>query len=154
MVPGLRWDEAMAQVVQATGCGLVLMHTRGRPPEWKQMAALGPEAMLRHVFSGLVEGVALAEGVGIRTESLVLDPGFAFGKVGAENFALLAELGALHQLGRPCCGDLTQGLSRAGGAGAAKGGAGKRSAPCCSPLRHAGGEYRGHARGRTHPASA
>jgi dihydropteroate synthase len=109
-VSGLQWDGAMAEAVRDTGCGLVLMHTRGRPPEWRGMEALGRNAMLRHVFSGLVEGLALAEMMGIRSESIVLDPGFSFGKTGAENFALLAELGSLHQLGRP----LLVGLSRKG----------------------------------------
>ena len=109
-VSGLQWDRAMAQAVAETGCGLVLMHTRGRPPEWKSMAALGRDQMLRHIFGGLVEGLALAEMTGIRTESIVLDPGFAFGKFGAENLSLLAELTSLHQLGRP----LLVGLSRKG----------------------------------------
>lgn len=109
-VSGLQWDGTMAQVVAETGCGLVLMHTRGRPPEWKSMAALGREQMLRHVFGGLVEGLALAEMTGIETEAIVLDPGFSFGKFGGENFALLAELSSLHQLGRP----LLVGLSRKG----------------------------------------
>ena len=109
-VSGLQWDGAMAEAVAETGCGLVLMHTRGRPPEWRNMPALGREAMLRHVFGGLVEGLALAEMRGIRSESIVLDPGFSFGKTGAENFALLGDLDMLHQLGRP----LLVGLSRKG----------------------------------------
>ena len=109
-VSGLQWDSEMATAVQRTGCGLILMHTRGRPPEWKSMPPQGREVMLRHVFSGLVEGLALAEMSGILTQSIVLDPGFAFGKFGAENFALLAELNSLHQLGRP----LLVGLSRKG----------------------------------------
>ncbi len=109
-VSGLQWDCAMAQGVVETGCGLVLMHTHGRPTEWRGMAPLGREAVLQHVFRGLVEGLALAEVSGVRTESIVLDPGFAFGKVGAENFTLLADLGQLHQLGRP----LLVGLSRKG----------------------------------------
>lgn len=109
-VSGLRWDGAMAAAARDTGCGLVLMHTRGRPPEWKHLPALGPAAMLQHVFAGLVEGLSLAEMSGVATEAIVLDPGFAFGKVGAENFALLAELEGLHQLGRP----LLVGLSRKG----------------------------------------
>lgn len=109
-VSGLQWDGTMAQAVTETGCGLVLMHTRGRPPEWRSLPALGCEQMLRHVFGGLVEGLALAEMAGIRSEAIVVDPGFSFGKSGAENFALLAELGSLHQLGRP----LLVGMSRKG----------------------------------------
>ncbi len=109
-VSGLQWDCGMASAVHETGCGLVLMHTRGRPPEWGRLPRQGREAMLRHVFSGLIEGLALAEMSGIPTQAIVLDPGFAFGKLGLENFALLAELGSLHQLGRP----LLVGLSRKG----------------------------------------
>ena len=30
-VSGLRWDVDMASAIASTGCGLVLMHTRGRP---------------------------------------------------------------------------------------------------------------------------
>lgn len=109
-VSGLQWDCSMAQAVADTGCGLVLMHTRGRPPEWRTLPPLGAEAMLQHVFSGLVEGLMLAEATGIRTESIVLDPGFSFGKIGAENFGLLAHLDQLHQLGR----GLLVGISRKG----------------------------------------
>ena len=62
------------------------------------------------VFAGLCERVATAEAAGIADERIVLDPGFGFGKRGAENFALLAGLGRLHELGRP----LLIGLSRKG----------------------------------------
>ena len=109
-VSGLRWDRAMADAVAQTRCGLVLMHTRGRPPEWRSQPALGREALLQHVFKGLIEGLASAEAAGVPSEAIVLDPGFGFGKQGPENFALLAELGGLHQLGRA----LLVGLSRKG----------------------------------------
>jgi len=53
----------------------------------------------------------------------VLDPGFGFGKRGVENFALLAGLGRLRELGRP----LLIGLSRKGFLGEAVGDAGPGS---------------------------
>ncbi len=109
-VSGLQWDTAMAEAVGKTGCGLVLMHARGRPTEWHTLPSLSRETMLRTVFAGLIEGLALAEAAGIPSEAIVLDPGFGFGKRGAENFGLLAELGQLHQLGRA----LLVGLSRKG----------------------------------------
>lgn len=109
-VSGLQWDCEMAQAVRQAGCGLVLMHTRGRPTEWKGMPALGAEAVLRQVFGGLIEGLALAEMSGIPTQAIVLDPGFGFGKFGAENTSLLAMLDMLHQLGRP----VLVGMSRKG----------------------------------------
>jgi dihydropteroate synthase len=109
-VSGLTWDHAMADVVAQSGCGLVLMHARGRSGEWKSLPALDSSVVVPVVFAGLCEQLAQAEAVGIRTERIVVDPGFGFGKRGAENFALLAGLGRLRELGRP----LLIGLSRKG----------------------------------------
>jgi dihydropteroate synthase len=50
----------------------------------------------------------VAEAAGIARECVVLDPGFGFGKRGAENFTLLAGFAKLHKLGRP----LLAGVSR------------------------------------------
>jgi dihydropteroate synthase len=46
-----------------------------------------------------------AQAVGIPDERVVLDPGFGFGKMGVENYALLAGLAELKALDRPVlCG--------------------------------------------------
>jgi dihydropteroate synthase len=107
-VSGLTWDPSMANAVSQSGCGLVLMHARGRTGEWQSLPGLEDEAVVPLVFAGLCEQLAQAEAAGIRTERIVVDPGFGFGKRGAENFALLARLGRLRELGRP----LLVGLSR------------------------------------------
>lgn len=107
-VSGLLWDERMAAAVAETGAGLVLMHTRGRPTEWRSQAPLAPEEVLPLVLAGLRERVALAEVAGIAKDRIVLDPGFGFGKLGTENFALLAGFARLATLGMP----LLAGLSR------------------------------------------
>jgi len=109
-VSGLTWDQAMAAAIAATGCGLVLMHTRGRPEEWGEQIRLAPSEVLPTVFAGLMQQLALAEAAGIPDEKIVADPGFGFGKRGAENWALLAGLARLHELGRP----LLAGISRKG----------------------------------------
>jgi dihydropteroate synthase len=109
-VSGLTWDDSMASVVAQSGCGLVLMHARGRSGEWQSLPGLDSGAVVPVVFAGLCEQLVQAEAVGIRTERIVVDPGFGFGKRGAENFALLAGLGRLRELGRP----LLVGLSRKG----------------------------------------
>lgn len=109
-VSGLTWDPSMAGMVAQSGCGLVLMHARGRSGEWQSLPGLDGEAVVPLVFAGLCEQLAQAEAAGIRTERIVLDPGFGFGKRGAENFALLGRLGRLRELGRP----LLVGLSRKG----------------------------------------
>lgn len=107
-VSGLTWDPTMASVVAQSGCGLVLMHSRGRSGEWQTQPPLDANSVVPIVFAGLCEQLAQAEASGIRTERIVVDPGFGFGKRGRENFALLAGLGRLHELGRP----LLAGVSR------------------------------------------
>jgi dihydropteroate synthase len=107
-VSGLTWDPEMGAAVAQSGCGLVLMHTRGRPTDWATQPALPQEEVVPSIFSSLCEAVAMAEAVGIATERIVIDPGFGFGKRGDENFTLLARLSRLKQLGRP----ILAGLSR------------------------------------------
>jgi dihydropteroate synthase len=109
-VSGLGWDSDMAAVAAQSGCGLVLMHTRGRPREWLAQGPMTRDEVLPSVFAGLCEALAIAESAGIATERIVLDPGFGFGKRGHENFVLLAGLGRLRELDRP----LLIGLSRKG----------------------------------------
>ena len=107
-VSGLLWDLEMPYAVSDSGCGLVLMHTRGRPHEWRKQAPLPSDELLPAIFSGLCEGVVTAEAAGIDTDRIVIDPGFGFGKRGQENFTLLAQLCRLNQLDRP----ILAGLSR------------------------------------------
>jgi len=107
-VSGLQWDTAMADTAAATGCGLVLMHTRGRPTEWAHLPPIPHAAVATTVCEGLRHTLHLAEAANIAPARIVLDPGFGFGKRGAENLALLADLAQLQQLGHP----LLAGLSR------------------------------------------
>jgi dihydropteroate synthase len=100
-VGGFAWGVGMEAVAAQTGCGLVLMHTRGRPDEWKAQAQLVPDELMRTVRLGLETSVAKAAAAGISRESIVLDPGYGFGKRGVENFALLARQAELLALGHP-----------------------------------------------------
>jgi dihydropteroate synthase len=107
-VSGFLWDPGLAQVCAEAGCGVVLMHTRGRPEEWKTQAQLQPNELLATVFAGLEGSLGRAAEAGIAREAIVLDPGYGFGKLLGENFALLARQGELLELGRP----LLVGVSR------------------------------------------
>jgi dihydropteroate synthase len=100
-VSGLEWDSDMARTVAESGCGLVLMHARGRPAQWRLQTRLPASKVLPTVFSGLCERLTLAEASGLSSERILLDPGFGFGKVDNENVVLLAGLPRLHELGRP-----------------------------------------------------
>jgi dihydropteroate synthase len=107
-VSGFKWDPGMAAVCAESHCGVVLMHTRGRPEEWRNQPQLTPDELLATVRSGLVESMAAAAQAGIAHESIVLDPGYGFGKRFDENYTLLARQSELFSLGRP----LQAGLSR------------------------------------------
>ncbi|MDR3737432.1 MAG: dihydropteroate synthase [Terracidiphilus sp.] len=107
-VSGFTWDAAMPAVCAEHQCGVVLMHTRGRPDEWSAQSQLAPDALIDSIRSGLSESLAAAARAGIAADRIVLDPGYGFGKRGDENYALLARQHELLALGRP----LLAGLSR------------------------------------------
>jgi dihydropteroate synthase len=107
-VSGFNWDDAMPAVCAQSGCGFVLMHTRGRPDEWRAQSKLSAAALLRSVRAGLSQSLAIATRAGVAPESIVLDPGYGFGKKFEENYTLLARQSDLLALGRP----LLAGLSR------------------------------------------
>lgn len=107
-VSGFTWDAEMAMACAELGCGVVLMHTRGRPHEWRTQPMLDGEPLVRMVRDGLVDSMNTALGARISTDALVLDPGYGFGKRFEENYSLLSRQAELLALGRP----LLAGLSR------------------------------------------
>ena len=100
-VSGFLWDEAMAQVCVATRCGVVLMHTRGRPEEWSTLPALDPKQVVPLVRQALAQRLQQALEAGIERDQIVLDPGFGFGIIRDQNYSLLAGLEELGTLGQP-----------------------------------------------------
>jgi len=105
-VSALRWDSEMARTVAELRCGVVLMHMRGSPAEWRTLPPLDDPTEL--VARELEERAQAAIAAGIARERIVLDPGFGFGKRLDENYPLLARFDELHKLGFP----LLAGLSR------------------------------------------
>jgi dihydropteroate synthase len=98
-VSALRWDEQMASAVAALGCGVILMHTRGRPQEWRD---LPPSAdILAEVKKDLHDYAQAAVEKGISRERIMLDVGIGFGKKFEQNYPLLARMDQLHELGFP-----------------------------------------------------
>jgi dihydropteroate synthase len=107
-VGGFVWDSGMAEACAEVGCGAVLMHSRGRPEEWRTQTQLPPNEVLATVRRGLQGSLDRAAKAGIPQERIVLDPGYGFGKKFEENFSLLARQAELLGLGRP----LLAGVSR------------------------------------------
>jgi dihydropteroate synthase len=98
-VSGLR-DPELADVCAESGAALVLMHTLAVPRERLQDPDLY-EDVTGEVMDFLRERIALASARGVAPEQLILDPGPDFAKTPAQTIRLLAEVGRLHELGRP-----------------------------------------------------
>lgn len=107
-VSGFAWDAAMAAACAELRCGVILMHTRGRPTEWRTLPRLGPDAVVPLVKGGLAQVLDRALAARVDRSRIVLDPGFGFGKVHEENYPLLAHLDEFLLLGQP----LLAGVSR------------------------------------------
>lgn len=95
-VRGLR-EEAMAEVVARHGAGLVIMHNPGLLGSSSGTEGDPVEACLAY----FAEALARADAAGISRDRIALDPGFGFGKSGAQNFALLARFAELAAAGQP-----------------------------------------------------
>jgi dihydropteroate synthase len=105
-VSGLQWDPAMKKTLAGLSCGVVLMHSRGRPDEWRALPTVPDIVMLtRKELRQRSDGAVAA---GINRERIVLDPGFGFGKRFEENYPLLRRLGEFQELRFP----LLAGVSR------------------------------------------
>jgi len=96
----------MAKTVAELKCGVVLMHMRGRPEEWRNLPA--PSDVVLLVKRELREWVEAAVLAGVRRERIAVDPGFGFGKNFEQNYPLLARFQELQSLGFP----LVAGTSR------------------------------------------
>jgi dihydropteroate synthase len=105
-VSGLRWDSQMAKTVGEMKCGVVLMHMRGRPEEWRTLPPASDIVLL--VKRELRDWVETAVRAGVRRERIGVDPGFGFGKNFEQNYPLLARFQELQSLGFP----LVAGTSR------------------------------------------
>jgi dihydropteroate synthase len=98
-VSALRWDGAMSATVVELACGVVLMHTRGRPQEWRD---LPPSAdIVAEVKADLCDYAQSALAHGIAKDQIMLDVGIGFGKKFEQNYPLLAGLDQLRDLGFP-----------------------------------------------------
>ena len=98
-VSAMQWDARMAQTCAQLECGVVLMHTRGQPRQWRQ---LPPETDVTSlVMHDLANRVLVAVENGVRREHIVLDPGFGFGKNFEQNYPLLAQFRELQKLQFP-----------------------------------------------------
>lgn len=89
---GVNSDDDLLGLAAARGAPIVLMHNRAEARYANLMA---------EVIADLERAIERAVGKGMAWESIIVDPGFGFGKTPAHNLVLLRELASLRVLGRP-----------------------------------------------------
>lgn len=89
---GVGADDSLARLAATHGAPLVVMHNRAEPRYRRFM----PE-----VIDDLRTALGRALRLGVGWDTLIVDPGFGFGKTPDHNLELLRELGSLRMLGRP-----------------------------------------------------
>jgi dihydropteroate synthase len=107
-VTALQGDAGMPEVVRASGAGVILMHMQGTPATMQ----IQPQYtdVVGEVYAFLEARLRDLQQAGIAFEQMATDPGIGFGKTGAHNLALLANLARFQNLKRPLC----LGVSRKG----------------------------------------
>jgi len=91
-VAGVTAGAALAPVAAAHGAPYIVMHSRSEPIY---------EDVVAEVVADLRKALAAAESMGCQPGSLIVDPGIGFGKTAEQNLALLRDLAAVADLGRP-----------------------------------------------------
>jgi len=97
-VRALREPGAL-EAASETAVPVCLMHMRGEPRTMQK----NPEYadVVQTVKSFLQERIACCEAAGIASETLLIDPGFGFGKTVTHNFQLVKHLREFTTLGKP-----------------------------------------------------
>lgn len=100
-VSGGRADAAMASVVADAGIPWILMHWRANADHTHTGPADHYDDVVAEVMSELARQIERAVVAGVDPARIILDPGLGFAKSAAHNWALLAALPTLLELGRP-----------------------------------------------------
>ena len=77
-VSALTFDDRSAEVIAAAGVPVVLMHHQGEPETMQEDPRY--DDVLVEVYLWLEERIAAAEAAGIERDTILVDPGFGFGK--------------------------------------------------------------------------
>jgi dihydropteroate synthase len=98
-VSGLQYDDRLADLCAQQKAGLVIMHSQGSPENMQ--ADPSYTDVIKDITSFLRVQVDKAITAGVQRTSLVIDPGFGFGKTQEHNLRILAELDRFNTLGIP-----------------------------------------------------
>jgi dihydropteroate synthase len=88
-------DPGIASAVASAGAALVLMHTRGTPGDMAGFSRYpdgGYADIVRDVCAEWEQAAGRARSLGVRSDALVMDPGFGFAKNARQSLELLGRL--------------------------------------------------------------
>ena len=98
-ISGFNFDPQMASVAAASGAGIVLMHTRGRPENMQHDTAYVD--LMAEITASLRNSLSKAHEAGVSDDCIAIDPGIGFGKGAASNLELIRRLAELSGFGLP-----------------------------------------------------
>jgi len=108
-------EEGALQVAAELQAPVCLMHMQGQPRTMQEQPVY--DNVVTEVAEFLAARVRACVAAGLAEDSIIVDPGFGFGKAPRHNIELLANLRQLRSLGRP----ILVGLSRKSTLGALTG---------------------------------
>jgi len=98
-VTALAHDPDALAAAAASGCAVVLAHSRGTPDTMQSLAQY--DDVLLDVYDALERRIEACLAAGIRRERLLVDPGIGFAKTAPQCLVLLEGLALFHGLGLP-----------------------------------------------------
>lgn len=98
-ISGLKFNPEVAQIAAKWGAGLVLMHTSSHPYDMQLKTEY--KSFIPDVINSLNRSIEIAESNGVNEKSIIVDPGFGFGKRVEHNFTLLKHLSGFLVLDKP-----------------------------------------------------
>ena len=105
-VRALQEPDALNVVAQFENIAICLMHMQGQPRSMQTSPQYSD--LMGDINEFFKRRVSACEAMGIKTQQLILDPGFGFGKTLSHNYEILTKFNDFNKLGLP----LLAGLSR------------------------------------------
>ncbi len=98
-ISGLKFDLNIAPIAAKHKAGLVIGHTTSRPYDMQSKTRY--TSIISDIIAALRMSVELAEEKGVDPKSILIDPGFGFGKTPEQNLTLLKRLDEFLVLSKP-----------------------------------------------------
>ncbi|MGC8804862.1 MAG: dihydropteroate synthase [Candidatus Ratteibacteria bacterium] len=95
----LRRDEKLVEIVAKTGCGFVLMHMKGTPKDMQKNPFY--HDVVGEIGEFFTERINFAVENGVKSQSIIIDPGIGFGKRVVDNLEIIKRLREFTCFGLP-----------------------------------------------------